>query len=144
MYFTTALLRDNQRRFGRLLRQLCELGGFTAGKLERSSKAYQQLLIEQGVIDPEEAVLLIEPVILDAVKGIAAPTYLQVFVWLAVLRKHFESPEFAAVCRELAIPVPAYPLALENTLWKLAGFIPPDEVSEVARQAQGYTLLKIV
>jgi hypothetical protein len=144
MNFTTALWRENQRRFGRLLRQLCELGGFTAGKLSRESKSYQQALIEQGVIDPEDAVLLIEPVILDAVKGIAAPTYLQVFVWLAVLRKHFESPEFAAVCRELAIPVPAYPLALETDLWRLAGFVEPSEVCEVAARTQGYTLLEIV
>ena len=87
----TTILRGNQRRFGQLLRQLCELGGFTVGKLSRESKAYQQALIGQGIMEREDGVgeALERRAIMGVVTGAVAPTPLQVYIWLRVLRAHF-------------------------------------------------------
>lgn len=142
--FTTDLLLNSQMRFGELLYELCEVSGFTQGKLSREAKDEYRQLKEQGVIRPNYPISSMEqPTISKVIAGVQAPTYLQVYIWLRVLRAHFESTEFIEICKELKIDLPKkFSLALEKELWRLSTFVPPDELGEVYKNTQDIELIK--
>src|SRR5216683_4258190 len=120
------------KRFGSILRDLCEVSGFTQGKLAREAKAERQLLIDEGYINPGDLIGSMEQSTVSRIMtGAQEPTFFQVFIWLRVLRKHYKSPELADVCQKMGIEKPEFPSTLERKLWNLAGFVTPKELSLV-------------
>ncbi len=137
---STDLLRRSQKRFGELLREVCEASGFTQGKLSRKSKDERQRLIEAGYIRPEDPIGSMEqPTISKVMAGVQEPTYFQVFIWLRVIRTHYESTKFAEICKKLGIiPIPQFSRELEQKLWYLSTFVQPDELLRVYEETEEY------
>ncbi|HEU5375437.1 MAG TPA: hypothetical protein VFV38_08365 [Ktedonobacteraceae bacterium] len=134
----TSALRRSQKRFGELLRELCEVAGVTQGKLSRDARAERQRLIEEGYIRPEEPIGSMEqPTISKVMAGVQAPSYYQVYIWLRVLRRHYESERLAEICKELSIPVPIFSRETERKLWQLATFVPPEELNAIFEESKG-------
>ncbi len=133
----TDLLRRSQKRFGELLREVCEVSGFTQGKLSREAKAERKRLISLGCIHPQDPIGSMEqPTISKVMAGVQEPTYFQVFIWLRVIRSHYESARFAEICNKLNIPVPEFPPELERKLWHLSTFIPPEDLLKVYNESK--------
>lgn len=133
----TSALRRSQKRFGELLRELCEAAGYTQGRLSRDARAERQRLIEEGYIRPEEPIGSMEqPTISKVMAGVQSPSYYQVYIWLHVLRSHYESEQLADFCRELSIPVPVFSFETERKLWQLATFIPPYELNDIFEESK--------
>lgn len=144
-YFTATLLRRSQRQFGELLYQICEISGFTQGKLSREAKDECRRLMEKGVIGPEDPVGSMEqPTISKVMAGVQGPTYLQVYIWLRVIKAHFKSEEFREICRELHIEEPPEFLPKwEEWLWHLSTFVPPDELDKACEETENLKLIEI-
>ena len=137
-------VRTSQNRFGELLREICEISGFTQGKLSREAKKEYQRLVEQGFILLDDPVGSMEqPTVSKVMAGMQVPTYYQVYIWLSVIRTHYESDEFARICKELDIERPKFPYELEPKLWRLLGFVTPDERSEAYRMTKDIKLLEV-
>jgi len=140
----TDLLRSSQKKFGELLREVCLAAGFTQGKLSREAKDEHQRLIEIGDLYPGDSIGSMEqPTISKVMAGSQEPTYYQVYIWLNVLRRHFDSPRFAEICKELDISLPTFSAQLERGLWRLSTFIPPDELRQVYEEAKDEKLIEI-
>jgi hypothetical protein len=102
-------------RFGELLREVCEVSGITQGKLSREAKEERQRLIEKGIIHLDDSIGSMEqPTISKVMAGAQEPTYIQVYIWLRVIRTHYESAQFAEICKELNIPLPKFSPELER------------------------------
>jgi hypothetical protein len=133
----TDLLCRSQQRFGELLREVCEVSGFTQGKLSREAKAERQRLIASGYIHSKSSIGSMEqPTISKVMAGVQEPTYLQVFIWLRVIRSHYESARFAEICQKLNIPVPEFPPELERKLWHLSTFMPPEDLLKAYEESK--------
>jgi len=133
----TGLLYGSRKRFGELLREICEISGFTQGKLSREAKVERDRLIGSGRIRRENAAGSMEqPTISKVMAGVQEPTYFQVFIWLRVIRSHYESARLAEICRRLEIPVPQFPYELERKLWQLSAFMPPEDLLEVYTESK--------
>ncbi|HJT59811.1 MAG TPA: hypothetical protein VJ761_25095 [Ktedonobacteraceae bacterium] len=140
----TNLLHASQIRFGELLREVCEVSGITQGKLSREAKEERQRLIEKGIIHLEDSIGSMEqPTISKVMAGAQEPTYIQVYIWLRVIRTHYESPQFAEICKELRIPLPKFSPELERELWHLSTFVPPDELLQVYEETKNKKLIEI-
>jgi hypothetical protein len=138
----SSLVRISQKRFGELLRQICEISGITQGKLSREAKNERQRLIEKGDIHPDDLIGSMEqPTISKIMAGVQGPTYFQVYIWLRVIRAHFESARFAEICKELNIDLPEFSSKLEHELWRLSTFIPPDELHRTYENAKEIKLI---
>jgi acyl-CoA synthetase (AMP-forming)/AMP-acid ligase II len=128
----TSLLHASQNRFGELLRQVCELSGLTQGKLSREAKDERERLIKQGDIFPDDPIGSMEqPAISKVMAGIQGPTYLQVYIWLRVIRAHYQSARLAQICEELGIDTPVFHKKWEKALWQLSTFTPPEKLLQV-------------
>lgn len=142
------VLQLSQRKFGDLLRQVCEIGGFTAGKLSREAHAELLRLSEQGRITPDAPVGSLGPMTLCRIMaGTQDPTYYQVWLCVRVLGKHLNSQYFAKICQELDMEIPALGeqwKQWEQVLWHLAGFLSPDELAVLYEQAKDLQLIEIV
>ena len=140
----TVLLHDSRMRFGELLRQVCEISGITQGKLSREAKEERQRLIEKGIIHLEDSIGSMEqPTISKVMAGAQEPTYIQVYIWLRVIRTHYESIQFKDICEELQIPLPKFSPGLERELWHLSTFVPPDELQQVYEETKDKKLIEI-
>jgi hypothetical protein len=140
----TDLLHASQMRFGELLREVCEISGITQGKLSREAKEERQRLIGKGIISLEDSIGSMEqPTISKVMAGGQEPTYIQVYIWLHVIRAHYESAQFAEICEELGIPLPEFSPELERELWRLATFVPPDELLRVYEETKNKKLIEI-
>ena len=138
------LLHRSQGRFGELLREVCEVSGFTQGKLSREAKEERRQMLLRGDIRPEDPIGSMEqPTISKVMAGTQEPTYYQVYIWLQVIRKHYEDPKFALICKELHIPLPVFSYELEQELWQLASFIPPNMLHQVYEDTKEKKLFKI-
>jgi hypothetical protein len=142
------VLQLAQRKFGELLRQVCEIGGFTADKLSREAQAELERLRVQGNIPSDAPVGPLGPFTLCSIMaGTQAPTYYQVLLCVCVLGKHLTSQRFAEICRELEIEIPP-DLAekwkrWEQLLWHLAGFLSPAELAVLYEQTKDLQLIEI-
>ena len=137
MQLITDLRTTSLKRFGELLQAVCEVAGLTQGKLSRAATAEYEQLRRSGAIREEDHVgSLGQPVISRVIAGLQDPTYFQVFIWLQVIQARYTSKQFAHRCQALGIPAPQFSAELERTLWKLAGFVPPDELARVYEQSQ--------
>src|SRR6266516_645436 len=77
----TDLFHASQKRFGELLREVCEISGFTQGKLSREAKKELQSLIQAREILPDDPIGSMEqPTISKVMAGLQAPTYFQVYI----------------------------------------------------------------
>jgi transcriptional regulator with XRE-family HTH domain len=141
----TNLIHASLKEFGRLLREICEVAGFTQAKLARESEAELERLMECGDIKPDDYVgSMRQPAISRVMLGSQEPTYYQVYIWLKVLRVHFESEHFAEICREEGTPLPTFPSTLEAELWRLSTRQPPDELHEVCERNKDVILIQII
>jgi hypothetical protein len=128
----TELLRNAQQRFSEILSELCEVAGLTQGRLARLAKLELQTLVSQGVISSGSPVgSMYQPTISKVLSGQQTPTYYQVYIWLRVVRSWYGSLQLAALCEKRGVPVPIFSEIVERKLWYLAGFVPPDELSQV-------------
>jgi transcriptional regulator with XRE-family HTH domain len=135
---------NSQRRFGYILRELCETSGFTQGKLAREAKAERQRLIEEGYINPGDFIGSMEQSAISRVMaGTQEPTYFQVLIWLKVVRKHYESPELAQACQKIQVEKPEFSRDLERKLWILAAFVPPKELSQTYEESKTIEPMKL-
>ncbi len=126
------------------MRQVCEVGGFTQGMLSREAKVERQQLIKIGEIRPDDPVGSLEqPTISKVMAGAQAPTYYQVYIWLAVLRKHYKSPRFAKICEEFGEELPEFFPEWEQYLWHLASFMPPDKLRQINTKAKDLEIIAI-
>lgn len=140
----TNILQQSLSTFGRLLREICMLGGITAAVLSSRGVQEREFLVQAGDLKSSDPVgPMGELPILLVMAGREAPTYYQVYIWLRVLRRHFESPEFAQACKDLSIELPVFPELLERRLWKLAGFVSPEERSQVYESMKDVRLIEI-
>jgi hypothetical protein len=139
------VLRESRKRFGNLLGELCEVSGFTQGKLSREAKLVYRQMVEDGNIHAEDPVGSMEqPTISKVIAGVQDPTYFQVYIWLRVIRKHIESDQFAKVCKDLKLnSVPTFSLDLELDLWRLAHFTPPSELLNTYEKRKNLKLIEI-
>lgn len=120
-----------QQVFGRILRDLCEASGITQGKLAKEAKVERKRLIEQGSINSGDLIGSMEqPTISRVLAGAQEPTYFQVFIWLRVIRRHYESKELAKKCQELGIEKPLFPAETEQVLWDLTAFKRPEHLAQ--------------
>jgi hypothetical protein len=133
----TDLLHNSQKRFGTLLSDVCEVAGLTQGQLSRAAKGERQRLIDAGYI-PAESMResMAQPTISKVMAGVQAPTYMQVYIWLRVIRTHYESTRFAEQCRRADVAVPTLSPEMERILWRLATFISPDDLARVCEQSK--------
>lgn len=141
----TDLFHASQKKFGELLREVCEVSGFTQGKLSREAKKELQRLIDEGYILPEDPIGSMEqPTISKVMAGLQGPTYFQVFIWLKVIETYYHSEQFAKICRQLDLSTPpVFTPQLKQRLWGLASFMPPEELSENYEQAKDIKLIEI-
>lgn len=140
----TNLLQNAQKKFGELLREVCQVAGFTQGKLSQEAKEELERLIEIGDVRPNDVIGSMEqPTISKVMAGSQGPTYYQVYIWLNVLRKHYESSQFAEICENLNISLPTLSSKLEQELWRLSTFVPPDELRQVYEEAKNVKLIQI-
>lgn len=140
---TAFLLQASRKKFGELLREICEVSGFTQGKLAKEAKAERRRLIESGEIHPEDFVGSLEqPTISKVMAGTQEPTYLQVFIWLSVIKTHYKSTQLAELCENLGIAVPELTEEKVRMLWKLSSFISPEELKEIYEQSKNEKPMK--
>ena len=133
----TNLLYKSRLRFGELFRDICDISGLTQGKLAREAKVEYQRLLAKGEIRPEDPVgSMGQPTISRVMAGLQEPTYLQVFIWLRVIKAHYKGAQLTQMCEELGIVVPKFSADLERMLWKLSSFLPPDELARVYEKSQ--------
>ena len=136
--------RESQKRFGQLLREVCEVIGFTQGKLSREAKKELQRLLKQGYLLEEDLIGSMEqPTISRVMAGIQQPTYFQVFIWLRVIFTYYTSKEFADICRKLEMPFPRLPANLKQTLWRLSTFTAPYELLQTYEETKDLKLIEI-
>jgi hypothetical protein len=141
----TNLFHASQKRFGELLREVCEISGFTQGNLSREAKKELQRLIQAGEIFPDDPIGSMEqPAISKVMAGLQAPTYFQVYIWLKVIEEHYNSDEFTEICHQLHIAhPPVFTDQLKQELWRLATFVPPDELHENYKNTKDLKLIEI-
>jgi transcriptional regulator with XRE-family HTH domain len=130
------LRKQSLKRFGQLLREVCEVAGLTQGKLAKAAKAELKLLIARGELHAEESVgSLSQSALSRVMAGLQEPTYFQVFLWLRVIKTHYGSARLAQTCQELGLAIPEFSAERERMLWNLASFLPPDELARVDEQS---------
>lgn len=140
----TNLVHSSLKEFGRLLREVCEVGGYTLEKLSREACHERERLIVSGDLKPHDPVgPMGQLAIARVMAGFEEPTCYQVYIWLRVLRTHFESPEFAQICQDLGIPLPTFPPALEAELWRLSNHQAPSELREAYEWGKDVRLIII-
>ncbi len=139
------LLHNSQKKFGDLLRQICIAAGYTQAKLAREAQAEKYRLINACEIRPKDFTGSFEATVLSKImKGEQPPTYYQVFIWIAVLKRHFASAEFAAICAGLGVDCPKFEPEWEYCLWYLSSFVPPDEFGEIYEHIKDLEIIEIV
>lgn len=138
------LVERSRKRFGVLLRNVCEIGGVTQGMLSREAKRELRRLREMGEIVLDESVGSLEqPTISKVMAGMQAPTYYQVSIWVKVLQASFTSDRLAMLCQALDISQPAFDPTWEQALWRLAHFVPPQELCQVYECAKDLKVRKM-
>lgn len=120
------LLDDSRMRFGDSLRDICEVAGLTQSELSKRAKVELKQLVSKDGKTPRDS--MEQPAISKVMAGLQEPTYIQVYIWLRVIRAWYESPILAHLCAAQEVDVPTFSPELERKLWRLAAFVPPDEL----------------
>lgn len=124
------LVDQARRRFGELLRELCEASALSQGKLSRLAEEACDVMVDEGRVLEGKVSSLAQPTLSLVMAGKTRPGYFQVYIWLHVLRAWYEGPELAALCKKRGVEVPVFSHALECDLWHLAGYATPTEIEE--------------
>ena len=132
-YYVRDLLHRKPARklFGDLFRRVCNAAGIKQMKLEQLAKEKYAKLIEKGYIDPEDDDLgsMDQSGISRVMNGKKAISYAQAYIWINVIKEHYESKEFREVCESKNLAVPDF-APLEQALWTLAGLSSPKQIVE--------------
>lgn len=127
-------------RFGTLLRQVCEAAGITQPLLEKYSLAeYEQLknagFLESDVFDETDGQEkssrngMRQSAISRTLTGKQRPSYIQAYIWIAVVKRHYNDPRIDQIFKDKGLELPKFDSNLEAALWTLAGYSSPQEVA---------------
>jgi len=139
----TSLVHASLKEFGHLLREVCQVAGFTQAKLSREAEDERLRLIESGDLNPYDPCTTDQITLARVMAGLQEPNSYQVYVWLKVLREHFESERFAQICQDLGLPLPTFSKELEAELWRLSNRQTPDELRQVYEWSKDVKLIII-
>jgi len=142
-YYVRDLLHGKSAKslFGDLLRRVCNAAGIKQTKLEKLARAKYTKLIERGYIDFEDELGSMDQTVISRVMNGKQPiSYTQAYIWINVIKEHYNSREFQEVCRKKKLAVPDF-APLERALWTLSALASPEQIIEAYRATQDFSAL---
>lgn len=120
-------------RFGTLLRQVCDAVGISQPKLEAYAQAEYDQLEKDGffrLYPNANRGSMIQEVISRVIKGKQPPSYCQTYIWIKVIKAHYNNPKVKVIFDDMDLEMPEFTSELENALWTLSGHQSPQAVTK--------------
>jgi hypothetical protein len=117
-------------RFGTLLRQVCDSVGIKQPLLEKYGQAEYKRMEEAGSFIAKDAPpsSMLQQVISLVILGKQHPSYLQTFIWIKVIKAHYNNAHVKEYFSKKGLEMPVFTPELEEALWVLSGHYRPDAV----------------
>jgi len=112
--------------FGEALYKICRRFGITQPLLEKYAEAEYALMEAEGKIAVQSSMK--QQVISRVVTGLQRTSYLQTFIWLKVIKQHYENEKVIEYFRNKGLEMPLFTEEIEDELWALSGHQSPKSV----------------
>lgn len=130
-YFLNELIHEKPiPPFGEALYKVCRRVGITQPLLEKYGEAEYAQMEAEGKISVQSSMK--QQVISRVVTGLQAPSYTQTYIWLKVIKQHYENEKVIEYFQNKGLEMPVFTEEVEEKLWALSGHQSPRSVKRAA------------